>query len=64
MALTSNKLAILTARFGAARFGASRFGFTPRDTVRPSVPAVDMSASYYVWARVYPATTSWAAVKR
>lgn len=56
MALSSNQLAILTARFGAMRFGASRFGFSPRDTRNQSGTA---PGPYYTWKKDYPATTTW-----
>lgn len=62
MTLTTNKLAILTARFGAMRFGAFRFGFAPRDT--QGVTPGASPKPFYVWVRTYQPTATWTAVKR
>lgn len=62
MALTTNQLAILTARFGAARFGAARFGFAPRDT--RGATALSPTKPFYVWSRTYRPSATWTAVKR
>jgi hypothetical protein len=60
VALQSNDLALLTARFGVARFGASRFGFIP--CPEDVEGAGNDEPGEYIWREVALPTTDWTLV--